>query len=100
MENCNPFLVRELEILKEVKVILCLGSIALKGTLMALKSLYPTPQLKGIKFGHNLLYRPEGLPYTLMTSYHPSRQNTQTGRLKWEGWVRVFERVRSELEGG
>ena len=100
MENCNPFLVRELEVLKNIKVILCLGSVALKGTLMALKKLYPTAHLKGVKFGHNLLYKPEGLPYTLITSYHPSRQNTQTGRLKWENWVRVFERVRSLLEEG
>ena len=100
MENCNSFLVRELEILRDVKVILCLGSIALKGTLMALKRLYPTAQLKGIKFGHNLLYRSQGLPYTLITSYHPSKQNTQTGRLRWEDWIRVFERVRLELEGG
>ena len=100
MENCNSFLVRELEILKDVKVILCLGSIALKGTLMALKRLYPTAQLKGIKFGHNFLYRPQGLPYTLITSYHPSKQNTQTGRLRWEDWIRIFERVRLELEGG
>ncbi len=100
MENCNTFLVKELEILREVKVILCLGSIALKGTLMALKKLYPTAQLRGMKFGHSLIYKPEGLPYTLMTSYHPSRQNTQTGRLKWEDWVGVFERVRLELGGG
>ncbi|EDP75762.1 uracil-DNA glycosylase [Hydrogenivirga sp. 128-5-R1-1] len=100
MENCNTFLIRELEILKEVKVILCLGSIALKGTLMALKKLYPTAQLRGIKFGHNFVYKPEGLPYTLMTSYHPSKQNTQTGRLKWEDWVGVFKRVRLELGGG
>ena len=98
MENCNTFLVRELELLKEVKVILCLGSIALKGTLTALKKLYPSAQLKGIKFGHNLLYKPEGIPYTLMTSYHPSKQNTQTGRLKWEDWVGVFKRVRSILK--
>ncbi len=100
MENCNPFLVRELEVLKEVKVVLCLGSIALKGTIMALRRLYPEAELKGLRFGHNLLYKPEGLPYTLITSYHPSRQNTQTGRLRWEDWISVFERVRSLLEEG
>ncbi len=100
MENCNPFLERELKVLKEVKVILCLGSIALKGTLMALKNLYPEAKLKGIKFGHDLTYRPEGIPYRIITSYHPSKQNTQTGRLRWEDWVRVFERVRSLLEDG
>lgn len=98
MENCNDYLVRELELLKGVRVILCLGSIALKGTLMALRRLYPEASLKGIKFGHNLLYKPEGLPYTIVTSYHPSRQNTQTGRLRWEDWIGVFRNIRKELE--
>lgn len=99
MENCNAYLVEELRFLKNVKVVLCLGSIALKGALMALKKLYPEAELKGIKFGHGLRYKPEGIPYILMTSYHPSKQNTQTGRLKWEEWVRIFEEVRSLLEG-
>ncbi len=99
MENCNAYLVRELEILRNVEVILCLGSIALKGTLIALKKLYPEANLKGIKFGHNLLYKPEGLPYTIITSYHPSKQNTQTGRLKWEDWIGVFEQVKAVLKG-
>ena len=99
MENCNRYLIEELRILKNVKVILCLGSIALKGTLMALKRLYPEARLKGVKFGHGLRYEPEGIPYTLLTSYHPSKQNTQTGRLKWKEWVRVFEEIRSLLGG-
>ncbi|RLJ70679.1 uracil-DNA glycosylase family 4 [Hydrogenivirga caldilitoris] len=99
MENCNGYLVEELKLLKNVKVILCLGSIALKGTLMALKDLYPEAKLKGIKSGRGLKYKPEGIPYTLITSYHPSKQNTQTGRLKWEDWIRVFEEIKSLLEG-
>ncbi|WP_457600572.1 uracil-DNA glycosylase [Hydrogenivirga sp.] len=99
MENCNGYLIEELKLLKNVRVILCLGSIALKGTLMALKRLYPEARLKGVKFGHGLRYEPEGIPYTLLTSYHPSKQNTQTGRLRWEEWVRVFEEAKSLLEG-
>ncbi len=98
IENCNPYLVEELTLLKDLKVILCLGSVALRGTLKALRKLYPEAGLKGIKFGHNRLYTPEGLPYTLITSYHPSRQNTQTGRLKWEDWIGVFIRVGEVLE--
>ncbi len=99
IENCNEYLVREFKLLKSVRVVLCLGSIALKGTLKALKKIYPESNLKGIKFGHGLVYKPEGLPYTLITSYHPSKQNTQTGRLRWEEWVEVFREIRSELEG-
>ncbi len=100
IENCNQYLVEEIKHLKNLKVILCLGSVALKGTLKALKKLYPEADLKGIKFGHGLLYRPSGLPFILMTSYHPSRQNTQTGRLRWEEWIGVFRRVRKLLDQG
>ena len=98
MENCNPYLVSELELLKNVRIILCLGSVALKGTLMALKRLHPEAKLRGLRFGHCLLYSPEGIPYRLMTSYHPSRQNTQTGKLKWKDWISVFERIKRVLE--
>ncbi len=98
IKNCNPYLTEEIRLFKRLRVILCLGSIALKGTLMALKSLYPSAELKGIKFGHGLLYRPRGVPYVLMTSYHPSRQNTQTRRLTWEEWLKVFRKARELVE--
>ena len=99
IENCNSYLVEEIRLFKKLKVILCLGSIALKGTLKALKKIYPESNLKGIKFGHGSVYKPEGLPYTLITSYHPSKQNTQTGRLGWKEWVEVFREVRGVLGG-
>ncbi|NPA41693.1 MAG: uracil-DNA glycosylase [Aquificae bacterium] len=99
MENCNLYLVEELKTFKNLKVVLCLGSIALRGTLMALKKLYPQTSFRGIKFGHGLRYSIEGLPFILYTSYHPSKQNTQTGRLRWEDWLRVFESIRKEMEG-
>jgi uracil-DNA glycosylase family 4 len=99
LNNCNLYLVRELEIFNNLKVILCLGAIALKGTLKALKTLYPELDTRGVRFGHNLRYPLRGTPYILYTSYHPSKQNTQTGKLRWEDWVKVFERIRGELEG-
>ena len=98
IENCNEYLVREFKLLKSVRVVLCLGSIALKGTIKALNKIYPESNLKGIKFGHGLVYKPEGLPYTLITSYHPSKQNTQTGRLRWEKWVEVFREAKRNLK--
>ncbi len=98
IKNCNPFLVRELILFKNLRVILCLGGVALRGTLEALRKLFPEAKLKGIKFGHNILHKPEGLPYTLITSYHPSKQNTQTGRLIWREWLEVFERAKSLLD--
>lgn len=86
IENCFGFLEKELEILKNVHVILCLGRIAYVSVCRLLK-------VKPERFGHDKVFTyPD---YTVITSYHPSRQNTQTGRLSWEQWQSVFDRVRS-----
>ena len=98
IERCNPYLVEELRIFKNLKVILCLGEIAFRGVKRALRELFPSVSFKGLKFGHNRRFSPEGLPYVIYTSYHPSRQNTQTGRLKWKDWIEVFRKVKEELE--
>ena len=79
ISNCLPFLQREIGLLSGLEGIVCLGRIAFDNTL----SLY---RLQGqniphLEFSHgafNILG--EGLPW-LLASYHPSRQNTQTGRL-------------------
>ncbi len=98
IENCLPYLLRELELLKNLKVILCLGEIAFRGTLRVLRGKFPEVNFRGVRFGHGRRFTPEGLPYTLYSSYHPSRQNTQTGRLRWEDWISVFRAIRAELE--
>jgi uracil-DNA glycosylase family 4 len=77
--QCQPFLLRELEILKSVKVILVLGRIAYDGTLRALEELGETVRKGSGGFAHGAV-RPAG-SYTLVASYHVSQQNTQTGRL-------------------
>jgi uracil-DNA glycosylase family 4 len=77
--QCQPFLLKELEILKSVKVILVLGRIAFDGTLRALEKLGETVSKGADGFTHGAV-RPVG-PYTLIASYHVSQQNTQTGRL-------------------
>ena len=84
MGNCICFLERELEILKNVQVILCLGKIA-HGTICNLLGIKPAG------FGHNKVFACSR--YTIITSYHPSRQNTQTGRLSWRQWRQVFSRA-------
>lgn len=71
--KCKPFLERELELLTEAKVIVCLGSFALRAAADILK-LKPLP-----KFGHGVVI--EAGKYTLVCSYHPSQQNTFTGKL-------------------
>jgi len=82
--NCNSYLIAEIEELKEVEVILALGRISYAVCLKVLRAESRPP------FGHGRTYDlGKGRP-KLVASYHPSRQNTQTGRLSWEEWVKVF----------
>jgi uracil-DNA glycosylase len=77
-DTCLPFLVEELGLLKRVRVVVCLGSFAWDGLLRALRSLDLAPGRKP-RFGHGA----EAVvgPYRLIGCYHPSQQNTFTGRL-------------------
>lgn len=79
LANCRPFLQRELALLANVQVVLVLGRIAFDGYLRALRETgWEIPRLA---FAHGAHHRlPEGLPH-LLCSYHPSLQNTNTGRL-------------------
>ncbi|HAF71105.1 TPA: uracil-DNA glycosylase [Candidatus Acetothermia bacterium] len=81
IENCLPFLVEELRILRELKAVLALGRIAFSGCLLALERMGVALPRPLPRFSHGAVYRlGEGVP-VLVASYHPSRQNTQTGRL-------------------
>ena len=76
---CRPYLVREFQLLTELRVIVPLGAIgwvAALRTLAALGHAIPSPRPR---FGHGAEARIG--PYTLVGSYHPSQQNTFTGRL-------------------
>ncbi len=85
--NCSKYLKEELSILKNVKVVLTLGSIAF--------STYTSLYNVRLKFAHNASYEIDGKK--LIASYHPSRQNTQTRRLSWDSWFAVFANIRSML---
>ncbi|MFN3422034.1 MAG: uracil-DNA glycosylase [Armatimonadota bacterium] len=99
IRNCLPYLVREFELLSDAKVVVALGQIAFNGVLTALQmlaqkldadwhSLKPRP-----KFSHGAQFElpdPRGGTLHLLASYHPSRQNTQTGRLTVEMLVEVL----------
>lgn len=77
--NCRPFLLEEIALLKRVRAVLALGRIALDGYLDALRD--SGHRIGRCAFGHGAEFAlPAGLP-RLFVSYHPSRQNTQTGRL-------------------
>lgn len=81
IENCLPFLVEELKLLTEVRAVLALGRVAFSGCLRAFELAgFPVP-LPRPKFSHGAAFELGGCVPTLVASYHPSRQNTQTGRL-------------------
>lgn len=85
MQACFEYLEQEKEMLKNITVVLCLGKIAYDTAC----KLY---QIKLEKFGHNKLYQHNKIK--ILTSYHPSKQNTQTGRLTWNQWTTVFQRAK------
>jgi uracil-DNA glycosylase family 4 len=90
-DNCLPYLAREIELLDRLRVIVCLGSFAWEGALRALARLgHPTPRPRPA-FGHGV---GAGLgPYALIGSFHPSQQNTFTGKLTPAMLDDVFRRA-------
>lgn len=97
LTNCRQFLLDEITLLDRVEVVLALGHLAFQGYQMTLASKgYQVPRLK---FAHGEWYSfPPPLP-SLVACYHPSRQNTQTGRLTAEMLDAVFQQIRTELDG-
>ncbi len=93
LANCAPFLDRELAGLRNVRVVVALGKIAFDGYLAALKRVGALPTKNGFRFAHGARYRlPNGV--TLLCSYHPSLQNTQTGKLTRGMLLEVFRQAR------
>ncbi len=85
-DACRPFLQRELGLLQRVKVVVCLGGFAYEAACTEL-GVRPRP-----RFGHGVeAEAPNG--WTLLCSYHPSQQNTFTGRLTEPMLDGVFERA-------
>ncbi len=98
LANCRPYLLREMELLHRVRVVLALGQIAFDGYLRALQGQgVENPRLK---FAHGLWHEFDPPKPLLVACYHPSRQNTQTGRLTEEMMDAVFSRIRSALDIG
>ena len=101
LENCFPYFENELQLLKNTKVIVALGKIAFDGYVKWLFNHYFVGadqcvclmKKSDFKFSHSAIYKSEDLPHVLIASYHPSRQNTQTGRLTAKMFKHVFEKA-------
>jgi len=94
-DNCLPYLQRELAVLRNVKVVVALGSFAWDCSLKVLKAAGEQPVVPGPRFTH--LAEARVGRYLLLGSYHPSQQNTFTGTLTETAFDAVFKRVRKEI---
>jgi uracil-DNA glycosylase family 4 len=93
LANCAPFLEREIEGLKDLRVIVALGRIGFDAYLNYLKRKNLIGGKRDFEFRHGAEYvLPDGR--ILLASYHPSNQNTQTGKLTKEMFRKIFKRAR------
>ncbi|HZA24873.1 MAG TPA: uracil-DNA glycosylase [Dehalococcoidia bacterium] len=94
--SCRPYLVQELEMLDKVRVVVALGKIAFDAYLRACAGCglaLPSPRPQ---FGHGATYTLADST-VLIGSYHPSQQNTQTGRLTRPMFEGIFRQARELL---
>ncbi|MGD0347029.1 MAG: uracil-DNA glycosylase [Terracidiphilus sp.] len=93
LRNCAPWLDLEMKLLTELRVVVCLGRIAFDGLLAHESRLGRLPKRTGFDFAHAAEYKlPGGL--IAIASYHPSLQNTNTGKLIRPMLLNVFKRAR------
>jgi uracil-DNA glycosylase family 4 len=95
VEACRPYLEAELQLLPRVRVVLVLGRVAFDAYVRLRR--HQGYNLGRPAFRHGAEYRFADLP-TLLCSYHPSRQNTNTGVLTPVMWRAVFARAQELLE--
>ena len=106
IENCRPYFLKELDLLKKIEVIVTLGQIAFTQTLRSLR--FKGYHVPSLSFGHGKLYLiskggklrtqdSELRTITLITSYHPSQQNTQTGKLTKTMFHQIFKMTKEKV---
>jgi uracil-DNA glycosylase family 4 len=97
IRNCIPYLQEEFRLLKRVRLVVALGKIAYDAIVRFV--LPPDLLVKPPLFSHGILWRAEGIvsvrpdPLWILASYHPSRQNTQTGRLTRVMFGRIWRKA-------
>ena len=97
LTSCRPYLTREIQLLTELRAVVALGRIAFDAFLRAWDAAGRTAPGRKPPFGHNVATQlPDDGPL-LIASYHPSQQNTQTGRLTMEMLDAVFEQARKAV---
>ena len=98
LARCRPYLEQELGLLPGIRVVVVLGRVAFDAYMSILRDRGRISSRAAYVFGHNRLHRfGDDLP-ALISSYHPSQQNTSTGRLTEPMLRAVFQRARRLLE--
>jgi len=95
--NCSKYLEKEMRLLNHLEGIVALGKIAFDESLKLLKKRYCLCLSEPVKFKHNDLFSFQEKAPWLLSSYHPSRQNTQTGRLTSDMFSQIWVNVKSLL---
>ncbi len=96
LDRCRPYLAAELGLLRRVRVVVTLGRIAHESWLKAAGWWYRLPPRARPPFAHGAVTTlPDGC--VVIASYHPSRQNTNTGKLTRTMWNAVFSRAKAAL---
>jgi uracil-DNA glycosylase family 4 len=97
--NCRPYLLAELNLLKSVRLVVPLGGIALDAYLSVLQDMQIIRSRARFPFGHGAEFvTHEGGP-AVLASYHPSQQNTSTGKLTEDMLRAIFLRAREIVRG-
>jgi uracil-DNA glycosylase family 4 len=95
--NCRPYVVEEMRCLTSVRVVIALGKVAFDQYVKACRLCDLLPQRPALQFRHGAFYRlPTGV--ALLGSFHPSQQNTFTGKLTKPMFHRIFRQARALLD--
>lgn len=95
---CSSYLDEELSLLQNLRVVVCMGKIAFDGYVAHMVRTGQIERRGELVFGHGVEYSVPG-SRTLMASYHPSLQNTNTGKLTREMFLEIFRRARALADG-
>lgn len=89
--NCSQYLQAEINSLeRSTKVVIALGK-------LAFDTYCKVQNIKKLKFGHKAIYRVDN-GITIISSYHPSRRNTNTKTLTWQMWIDIFKTAKTIAE--